>query len=120
MISKDDYCSAPLVTTQIGIRAIEAANLMYLNNMKRLVLTDPLSQDNNPVAIVTARDLVEAFQKKRTACQKMMSQQQEQGSKLIMPFAGLKHVILPEARTKKRLNEHTPRVEQVSDIFETG
>jgi predicted transcriptional regulator len=58
-----DYCSTPLVTTQIGIRAIEAANLMYLNNMKRLVLTDPLSQDNNPVAIVTARDLVEAFQK---------------------------------------------------------
>jgi hypothetical protein len=36
---------------------------MYLNNMKRLVLTDPLSQDNNPVAIVTARDLPEAFQK---------------------------------------------------------
>jgi CBS domain-containing protein len=39
-----DYCSTPLVTTQIGIRAIEAANLMYLNNMKRLVLIDPLSQ----------------------------------------------------------------------------
>ena len=54
-----DYCSTPLVTTQIGIRAIEAANLMYLNNMKRLVLTDPLSQDNNPVAIITARDLVD-------------------------------------------------------------
>ena len=54
-----DYCSTPLVTTQIGIRAIEAANLMYLNNMKRLVLTDPLSQDS-PVAIVTARDLVGA------------------------------------------------------------
>ena len=70
MISKDDYCSAPLVTTQIGIRAIEAANLMYLNNMKRLVLTDPLSQDNNPVAIVTARDLVEAFQKKKNLMSK--------------------------------------------------
>jgi len=45
----------------------------------------------------------------------MMSQQQEQGSKLIMPFAGLKHVILPDARTKKRLNEHMRRV----DLFET-
>jgi hypothetical protein len=30
--------------------------------MKRLLLTDPLSQDSNPVSIVTARDLVEAFQ----------------------------------------------------------
>jgi predicted transcriptional regulator len=57
-----DYCSTPLITAQIGIRAIEAANIMYLNKMKRLVLTDPLSQDSNPVAIVTARDLVEAFQ----------------------------------------------------------
>jgi predicted transcriptional regulator len=65
-----DYSSTPLVTTQIGIRAIEAANLMYLNNMKRLVLTDPLSQDNNPVAIVTARDLVEAFQKKKNCMSK--------------------------------------------------
>lgn len=57
-----DYCSTPLITTQIGIRAIEAANIMYINKMKRLLLTDPLSQDNNPVSIVTARDLVEAFQ----------------------------------------------------------
>jgi predicted transcriptional regulator len=57
-----DYCSTPLITTQIGIRAIEAANIMYLNKMKRLLLTDPLSQDSNPVSIVTARDLVEAFQ----------------------------------------------------------
>jgi predicted transcriptional regulator len=57
-----DYCSRPLITAQIGIRAIEAANIMYLNKMKRLLLTDPLSQDSNPVSIVTARDLVEAFQ----------------------------------------------------------
>ena len=57
-----DYCSTPLITAQIGIRAIEAANIMYLNKMKRLPLTDPLSQDSNPVSIVTARDLVEAFQ----------------------------------------------------------
>ncbi len=57
-----DYCSTPLITAQIGIRAIEAANIMYLNKMKRLVLKDPLSKDSIPVAIVTARDLVEAFQ----------------------------------------------------------
>jgi signal-transduction protein with cAMP-binding, CBS, and nucleotidyltransferase domain len=57
-----DYCSTPLITAQIGIHAIEAANIMYLNKMKRLLLTDPLSQDSNPVSIVTARDLVEAFQ----------------------------------------------------------
>ncbi|MDP9287534.1 MAG: CBS domain-containing protein [Thermoproteota archaeon] len=57
-----DYSSTPLITAQIGIRAIEAANIMYLNKMKRLLLTDPLSQDSNPVSIVTARDLVEAFQ----------------------------------------------------------
>jgi len=57
-----DYSSIPLIAAQIGIRAIEAANIMYLNKMKRLLLTDPLSQDSNPVSIVTARDLVEAFQ----------------------------------------------------------
>ncbi|MGC2427156.1 MAG: CBS domain-containing protein [Nitrososphaeraceae archaeon] len=53
-----DYCTTPLITTQRGIRANEAANIMFTNNMKRL----PLTQDGKIVSIVTARDLVEALQ----------------------------------------------------------
>ena len=58
-----DYCSHPLVTTQHGIRANEAANIMYLNKVKRLLLMDPLLEGNKIVSIVTARAIVEAFQK---------------------------------------------------------
>jgi predicted transcriptional regulator len=54
-----DYSSTPLITAQHGIRANEAANIMFINNMKRL----PLTEDGKIVSIVTARDLVEAFQK---------------------------------------------------------
>jgi predicted transcriptional regulator len=53
-----DYSSQPLITAQHGIRANEAANIMFINNMKRL----PLTEDGKIVSIVTARDLVEAFQ----------------------------------------------------------
>src|SRR5215208_1468139 len=54
-----DYSSRPLITAQHGIRANEAANIMFINNMKRL----PLTEDGKIVSIITARDLVEAFQK---------------------------------------------------------
>jgi CBS domain-containing protein len=54
-----DVCSTPLITAQRGIRANEAANIMSINSMKRL----PLIQDGNVTSIVTARDLVDAFQK---------------------------------------------------------
>lgn len=57
-----DYCSTPLITAQHGIRANEAANIMYLDKIKRY-LTNPLSEQKEIVSIVTARDLVEAFQK---------------------------------------------------------
>ena len=53
-----NYSWTPLITAQHGIRANEAANIMFINNMKRL----PLTQDGKIVSIVTARDLVEAFQ----------------------------------------------------------
>jgi CBS domain-containing protein len=54
-----DVCSTPLITAQRGIRANEAASIMSINSMKRL----PLIQDGNVTSIVTARDLVNAFQK---------------------------------------------------------
>ncbi|HET7389831.1 MAG TPA: CBS domain-containing protein [Nitrososphaeraceae archaeon] len=57
-----DYCSTPLIIAEHGIRANEAANIMYLNKIKRLPLTNPLSQHKEIVSMVTARDLVEAFQ----------------------------------------------------------
>ena len=58
-----DYCTTPLVTARHGIRANEAADIIYLNRVKRLPLIDPVSEDNKIVSIVTARDIVEAFQK---------------------------------------------------------
>lgn len=54
-----DFCSRPLITAQRSIRANEAANIMFANNIKRL----PLTENNNIVSMITARDLVEAFQK---------------------------------------------------------
>jgi len=41
----------------ISTRANEAARIMTSNKIKRL----PLTEDGRPVAMVTARDLVEAF-----------------------------------------------------------
>jgi predicted transcriptional regulator len=52
-------CSSPLISTLIGIGASDAASIMSANNIKRL----PIRKDGKLVAIVTARDLVEAFQK---------------------------------------------------------
>jgi CBS domain-containing protein len=57
-----DYCTNPLVTARHGIRANEAANIMYHNKVKRLPLIDPVSERNKIVSIVTARDIVEAFE----------------------------------------------------------
>ncbi|HSB57842.1 MAG TPA: CBS domain-containing protein [Nitrosopumilaceae archaeon] len=52
------YCTSPLITTKIGIGGNESANLMAKKKIKRLVLTDK----NKIVGIVTARDIVDAFQ----------------------------------------------------------
>lgn len=52
------YCSSPLITTKTGIGGNDAANLMAEKKIKRLVLTDK----NKIVGIVTARDVVDAFQ----------------------------------------------------------
>jgi predicted transcriptional regulator len=51
------YCSTPLITAPISISANEAAQVMARNNIKRL----PLTEEGRPIAMVTARDLVEAF-----------------------------------------------------------
>lgn len=51
------HCSTPLIMAPIGIHAKEAAKIMTSNKIKRL----PLTEDGRPVAMVTARDLVEAF-----------------------------------------------------------
>lgn len=53
-----DYSSFPLVTAKKGILANEAASIMAANNLKRLVLTE----NDIPVGVVTARDIVDAFQ----------------------------------------------------------
>ena len=52
------YCSSPLITAKIGIGGNEAANLMAEKKIKRLMLTDK----EKMVGIVTARDVVDAFQ----------------------------------------------------------
>lgn len=51
------YCSHFLLTARLGIRAREAAKLMFANNIKRL----PITNGGRVVGIVTARDLVESF-----------------------------------------------------------
>ena len=53
-----DYSSFPLVTAKKGILANEAASIMAAKNIKRLVLTE----NDMPVGIITARDIVDAFQ----------------------------------------------------------
>jgi len=53
-----NYSSFPLVTAKKGILANEAAKLMASRNIKRLGLVE----DNSLVGIVTARDIVDAYQ----------------------------------------------------------
>jgi CBS domain-containing protein len=56
-----DHCSKELITTRIrkmGITALEAANIMFINHIKRL----PITKEDRIVGIVTARDLVELYQ----------------------------------------------------------
>src|SRR5574340_1026291 len=53
-----DHSSFPLVTAKKGILANESADIIAANNIKRLVLTE----DNTLSGIVTARDIVDAFQ----------------------------------------------------------
>ena len=51
------YCSFPLVTEKIGIRGNDAARIMAAHKIKRLALT----KEGKIIAIVTARDVVDAF-----------------------------------------------------------
>ena len=52
-----EFASTPLITADYGARAREIARMMVTNRIKRM----PLYKDNAMVAIVTARDLVEAY-----------------------------------------------------------
>jgi CBS domain-containing protein len=51
------YCTTPLVTSSVGINGSDASKIMSKNKIKRLVLT----KNKKLYAIVTARDIVEAF-----------------------------------------------------------
>ena len=51
------YCTTTLVTSSIGIKAGDASKVLSKNKIKRLVLT----KAKKIHAIVTARDIVEAF-----------------------------------------------------------
>jgi CBS domain-containing protein len=51
------YCTSPVITANLGIGAKEAGRLMIRHKIKRL----PLIQYGKIVAMVTARDLVEAY-----------------------------------------------------------
>lgn len=53
-----DHSSFPLVTANKGVLANEAASIMAAKNIKRLALTE----GNTLSGIVTARDIVDAFQ----------------------------------------------------------
>lgn len=55
------YCSIPVVTADVGIGANEAGRLMFAHKIKRL----PLMKGGKIAAMVTTRDLVEAFQRAR-------------------------------------------------------
>ena len=54
------YSTYPVKTAKIGIGAREAAKIMLAHKIKRL----PLTKNGEIVAMVTARDLVEAFQRR--------------------------------------------------------
>jgi CBS domain-containing protein len=56
--SVGDYSSFPLVTAKKDILANEAAKIMTSKKIKRLGLTE----NNSVVGIVTARDIVDAYQ----------------------------------------------------------
>lgn len=51
------YCTSPVITAKLGISAREAGKLMLKHKIKRL----PLTRYGKIVAMVTARDLVEAY-----------------------------------------------------------
>ena len=53
-----DYASSPLIKANYGIVGNKAAGIMVANNIKRL----PLTKDDQLAGMITARDLVEAFQ----------------------------------------------------------
>jgi CBS domain-containing protein len=53
------YCTHPVVTARLGIGAKDAGKMMFAHKIKRL----PLANGDKIVAMVTARDLVEAFQR---------------------------------------------------------
>jgi CBS domain-containing protein len=57
-----DHCTIPLATALYGIKANDAATIMADNKIKRL----PLLKDGKLLAIITARDLVEAFYREST------------------------------------------------------
>ncbi|MFB5598350.1 MAG: cyclic nucleotide-binding/CBS domain-containing protein [Nitrosopumilaceae archaeon] len=52
------YSSSPLISADFGIKANEAASIMAAHNIKRLGLT----KEGKLEAIVTARDIVDAYQ----------------------------------------------------------
>ena len=56
-IRLEEAASRPLITAKIGVTAREVASIMKSNKIKRL----PLTQGVVPVAIITARDLVETY-----------------------------------------------------------
>jgi len=56
--SVGEHSSFPLVTAKKDILANESAKIMASKNIKRLGLT----QNNSLVGIVTARDIVDAYQ----------------------------------------------------------
>jgi CBS domain-containing protein len=78
-----EYCSTELLTAHMGIRAVEAAKVMHIRNIKRLLLTTEaataralgtekastltetigIDDKYNLEGIVTARDLVDIFQR---------------------------------------------------------
>ncbi len=55
------YCTTPVITAKLGIGAKEAGKLMLRHRIKRL----PLTRYGKIVAMVTARDLVEAYVKEK-------------------------------------------------------
>ena len=52
-----NYSTYPLITAKYGIKGNDAAEIMSKNKIKRLVL----KKNDTVVAMVTARDIVDAF-----------------------------------------------------------
>lgn len=52
------YCTTPLITAKVGTKGSDAAKIMSRHGIKRLALT----RAGKVAAIVTARDIVDAFQ----------------------------------------------------------